>query len=116
MKKYLLGLSAIALAIGFSSFTYFKGNATKKFATSYWSYPTTDPQTRIGYSTETNWVTSTMVAFEACSNAEVKECVIAVDAITTLGGQAVPNLAGLTFDSNNFPNGGDFFIGNATKN
>lgn len=116
MKKYLLGLSAILLAVGSSSFTYIKANATKKFATSYWSYPTTDPQTRVGYGTETNWVTSTMTAFAACSNAEKRECVIAVDGITTIGGQAVPNLAGLTFDSKNFPDGGDFFIDNATQN
>lgn len=115
MKKYLLGLSALALAIGFSSFTFIKANETKKFATTYWSYPTGDAQTQAGYSTETNYSQTTLAAFNACNGGTVTECAIAVSATTLVGGVTVPDLAALTFDINNFPNGGTFFVGNKTK-
>jgi len=115
MKKYLLGLTALALAVGFSSFTYIKANATKQPTTTYWLYPTVDPQTQAGYATETNYSASTLAAFNACNGGTVTECVIAVNATTVVGGVTVPNLAGLTFDSNNFPNGGTHFVANATK-
>lgn len=36
MKKYLLGIFAIALAVGFSAFTNANTKSTKKFVDSYW--------------------------------------------------------------------------------
>jgi len=36
MKKYLLGLSAVVLAIGFSAFTNMSSHKTAKFTTSYY--------------------------------------------------------------------------------
>lgn len=116
MKKYLLGLSALALAVGFSSFTAIKAHAKSKFTDFYFAYPTTAPQTQAGYETNTNYVVSTQTAFNACSGNQVHECNVDVNSEVNIGGTEFPDFTGMSFTSQGFPHSGATFNGNATKN
>lgn len=115
MKKYLLGLSALALAVGFSSFSAIKTSASKKFTDTYWAYPATAPQNASGYETNTNYVSSGSGPFSSCDNGNEQECVVEVSATVTSGGHTYPSFTSASFTSSGFPEPGTgAIVANAT--
>jgi|GEM_PF-6573866 len=75
MKKYLLGVIALALAMGFSAFTTdFHG----KRDTTYFKYTSTDPN---GYTDIANWAISTTLP-PGCSGG-TSTCIVSSNQFTT---------------------------------
>lgn len=78
MKKYLLGLFAVALAIGFSAFTTPIANKGKFIDYDYFSYSPT-VYTEASYETAGSWTFSDNNPGDLCSGANNKPCVVRVD-------------------------------------
>lgn len=118
MKKYLFVLSALALAVGFSSFTAIKATAKKKFTTFYFVYNTSDPFTPAGYSTAANYVASNVTNYDNCDNGGTYECGLATTQEQLVDGKELPifNGTSITFATGTgFPNGGTEFVSNITS-
>jgi hypothetical protein len=118
MKKYLFVLSALALAVGFSSFTAIKATAKKKFTTFYFLYNTSAPFTPAGYSTAANYVSTIVGNYDNCDNGGTYECGLATTQEQNVGGveQPIFNGTSITFNTTTgFPQAGTQFVSNATS-
>lgn len=104
MKKNILGLSAIALAIGFSAFNL---PSSSKLVNTIYQYTGPQPQSISSRQSASNY---TKVSSITCPNGE-DEC--AVTLTDDFGTQ--PNFTNVTFDASGFPNGGSAFVSNGKK-
>lgn len=90
MKKYVFGVFAIALALGFSSYT----SHPKKFASTWYTY--NGAQTQPERVKAANY---SKISADPLCNATTNEC--AVEMSSDQG--AHPNFTGVTFDANGYP-------------
>lgn len=87
MKKYLLGIFAVALAIGFSAFTSKKDSKSSRIFNTYgqW-YHTTDNGTKVGdrfYNSTP--IQKTSVTGSGCPDEQMPVCAVGSNSTLTLG-------------------------------
>jgi len=89
MKKYLLGIVAVVLAVGFSAFTAKHETLGKKFANPYW-YSTNTAGTvltaSLGQNTKAAIITAT-----GCDDTDVDFCARAYTSAQSLGTAPIPS-------------------------
>lgn len=119
MKRYLLGMLAIIVAIGFSAFTKPTAHITKvgKFTRADYWYVYVGDQIDISQrEVNTNYTTPTLT--EPTCGTGANECAVKVT-VTLVGVNppASPDFTNVTFDAtSDMPNGGSDFKKNDVKN
>jgi hypothetical protein len=113
MKKYLLGIVALSLAIGFSAFKSHPV-APKKYTTFWFSFVgtpgTSDVSNQLKYDPISGDPGSTV-----CPSGTL-ECALAVSAEQQDANHVQrPNLTNVTYDGNGNPQAGGAFVANRTK-
>lgn len=114
MKKYLFGLLAIAVAVGFSAFTKAPSIKGKKFTTGDYYYIFGGSQTVSDREAAANYSSPQLSAPSSCPNI-TNECAVKVTVTLDIHGNppAHPDFTNVTFDgSTGYPNGGTAFKAN----
>lgn len=112
MKKYVLGLFAIVLAVGFSAYTNMPHKKSSKFTDYYYAFNgNQDATDRADYTKYINPTTSAPGAL--CPTGSAQQCYLKV----SITGEAPtnPDFSGWTFDGNGFPATGTGFVQNIKK-
>jgi len=113
MKKYVIGIFALALALGFTAFTHIP-KSPKPTVTDYY-YQFSGMQTQLDRKTSTKYINPTTTAPNGitCPSGSVNQCYLHVQLTGTA--PTNPNFSGWTFDANGFPLTGTGFSSNIKK-